>query len=214
LRLADERLALLNRAPYRHPWNPDKSRRWGGALPATYARYFILAWALTGEERYRTATRLCADFHLGCNPLGYVHTTGLGTCFPAAVQDLETRADEWFEPVPGLTPYGIIIYPYNTLHEVYHMTVPAEQKGGADREISFLPAPFDGPQPPIPEWRRIGPGSHLDPLCNEFTMQETLSPAVLMFGSLLEPGWKPDQALKNRRPRDCAELLETWFRLP
>lgn len=214
LRLADERLAMLNATPYRHPWNPNKSRRWGGALPATYARYFIFAHALTGDERYRTATRLCADFHLGCNPLGYSHTTGLGYCFPPAIQDMETRSDEWFEPVPGLTPYGIIIYPYSTLKDVYRMSVPSEVKGEPDREMSFLPPPFDKGEPPIPEWRRIGPQSSQDPLCNEFTMQETLSPAVLMFASLLDPGWMPDAALKNRIPRDRDELMQAWFRLP
>ncbi|HMP75758.1 MAG TPA: glycoside hydrolase family 9 protein [Kiritimatiellia bacterium] len=214
LRIADERLAFLYAAPYRHPWNPEKSRRWGGALSATWARYFIYAHALTGDERYRTAARLCADFHLGANPLGYSHTTGLGYSFPPAIQDAETRADEWFEPVPGLTPYGIIIYPYSTLNEVYRMTVPAETKGGPDRVVSFLPPPYDGTQPPIPEWRRIGPSSKLDPLCNEFTMQETLSPAVLMFGYLLDPGWMPDDALKQRRQRERAELRDAWFRLP
>ena len=214
LRIADERLAMLNQAPYRHPWNPNESRRWGGALPGTYARYFVLSHALTGEERYRTAARLCADFHLGANPLGYSHTTGLGYSFPPAIQDAETRNDAWVEPVPGLTPYGIIIYPYSTLKEVYRMSVPSVEKGGPETVISFLPPPFDQGEPPIPEWRRIGPHSNYDPLCNEFTMQETLSPAVLMFGALLEPGWAPDDALKVRRPRDRQELLEAWFRLP
>ena len=214
VRIADERLPMLEATPYKHPWNPNKSRRWGGALPATFARYFILAHALTGEERYRSAARLCADFHLGANPLGYSHTTGLGTSFPPAIQDAETRSDSWFEPVPGLTPYGIIIYPYSTLRDVYRMTVPPEQKGGAETTLSFLPAPFDQKEPPIPEWRRIGPHSGLDPLCNEFTMQETLSPALFLFGSLLEPGWQPDPSLKQRKPRDRKELAEAWFRLP
>lgn len=214
LRVADERLAFLNQAPYRHPWNPNKSRRWGGALPGTYARYFILAHALTDAARYLNAAHLCADFHLGANPIGYVHTTGLGHCFPPAIQDKETRADQWLEPVPGLTPYGIIIYPYSTLKEVYHMTIPAEQKGGADRDLCFLPPPYDQAEPPIPEWRRIGPHTSYDPLCNEFTMQETLGPAVLMMGALLEPGWRPDEALKTRTPRDAAHLVDAWFRLP
>ena len=214
IRIADERMAMLYATPYRHPWNPNKSRRWGGALPATWARYLVLAHALSGEERYRTAARLCADFHLGANPLGYSHTTGLGYSFPPAIQDAETRSDAWFEPVPGLTPYGIIVYPYSTMKEVYHMTIPPEQKGGEEKSISFLPPPFEQDNPPIPEWRRIGPHSNYDPLCNEFTMQETLSPAVLMFGALLEPGWTPDAALKNRQPREAEELLECWLRLP
>jgi hypothetical protein len=51
-------------------------------------------------------------------------------------------------------------------------------------------------------------------LNNEFTVQETLSPAVLMFAALLEPGWMPDEALKNRAPRTPEALAESWFRIP
>lgn len=214
IRFASEREEWLRQAPYRHPWNPAKSRRWGGALPATSARYFILAWKLTGEDHFRTDALLSADFHLGCNALGLSHTTGLGSAFPCAVQDAETRADGLFEPVPGLTPYGIISIPFTTFSQVYHMTIPPEKALKAATTVSFLPPPFDGEHPPIPLWRQIGPSSRSDPLNNEFTMQETLSPAVLLFGSLLAPGWLPDASLKGRKPREANEVVEAWFRLP
>ena len=79
---------------------------------------------------------------------------------------------------------------------------------------AFLPAPYDTANPPIPMWRRIGPHSRCDPLNNEFTMQETLSPAVVMFAALMEPGWMPGEELKSRKPRAQNDLMDTWFRIP
>ena len=214
LEQADARMAFMGSNPYRHPWNPGKSRRWGGALPATFAKFFVLADRLTGKPEYRTAVELCADFHLGTNPLGYSHTTGLGDQFPPSIQDAETRADGLFEPVPGLTPYGIISMPFSTLNEALRPTIEPQEKGGEKSVHAFLPAPYDTANPPIPMWRRIGPHSRMDPLNNEFTLQETLSPAVVMFAALMEPGWMPDEALKSRRPREQKDLMETWFRIP
>jgi endoglucanase len=214
LQQADDRLGFMGTNPYRHPWNPAKSRRWGGALPATSAKFFILADRLTGKPEYRTAVQLCADFHLGTNPLGYSHTTGLGYQFPASIQDVETRADGLFEPVSGLTPYGIISMPFSTVNEVLRPMIEPQEKGGDKTPHAFLPAPYDTANPPIPMWRRIGPHSRCDPLNNEFTMQETLSPAVVMFAALLEPGWMPGEELKSRKPRAQKDLMDTWFRIP
>jgi endoglucanase len=214
LEQADERLAFMSSNPYRHPWNPAKSRRWGGALPATFAKFFIMANRLTDKPEYLTAVQLCADFHLGTNPLGYSHTTGLGYQFPAAVQDVETRADGLFEPVPGLTPYGIISLPFSTFKDVLRPTIEPKEKGGKATDHAFLPPPYDGAEPPIPLWRKISPHSSYDPLNNEFTVQETLSPAVVMFAALMEPGWMPGAVLKDRKPRNAQDLMETWFRVP
>lgn len=214
IRLADERANFVDSNPYRHPWNPAKSRRWGNALPATTARYLVLAYQLTKNPRYRSAMELSADFHLGCNPLGLSHTTGLGYRFPSAVQDAETRADGLFEPVPGLTPYGIISMPHSAVEEVFRIKCANPRTKESAHTVSFLPDGFSGEDPPVPLWRRISPNSRSDPLNNEFTLQETLSPAVLLFAALLEPGWMPDEALKCRTPRSASQLSEMWFRTP
>jgi endoglucanase len=214
IKIADERLQMIETNPYRHPWNAAKSRRWSAALPATYARYLIMAERLTGNAKYRKGVELCADFHLGCNPLGMSHTTGLGYRFPIGVQDVETRSDDNFEPVPGLTPYGIISVPFSTVNEVMNMTVKDPRSQEPEKTISFLPEGFTPTDPEVPLWRRISPHSKYDPLNNEFTLQETLSPAVLMFASLLQPGWMPSEDLKKRGPRNAAELTESWFRIP
>jgi endoglucanase len=214
LEQADGRLAFMSSNPYRHPWNPAKGRRWGGALPATFGKFFVAAYQLTGKPEYLSAVQLCADFHLGTNPIGYSHTTGLGYQFPASIQDAETRTDGIFEPVPGLTPYGIISIPYGTVKDVLRPTIEPKEKGGKATVHTFLPPPYDVEQIPIPLWRRISPHSSQDPLNNEFTVQETLSPAVVMFAALMEPGWMPSEDLKNRKPREPKDLMDTWFRVP
>ncbi|MEI8139610.1 MAG: glycoside hydrolase family 9 protein [bacterium] len=207
---ADEAVREQEATPYRHPWNPQKSRRWGAALSATQARYCILAWKLTGKERYRTAALHSADFHLGCNALGLSQTTGLGSYSIGMVQDAESRADGLLEPVPGITPYGIVSVPAGERNHVYSMTVGTSQASHPDY---FLPPPFDVPKPPIPLWRQYGPNGWHDPLNNEFTLQETLSPLVLLFGSLLGPGWQPSEELKNRVPKSRSEM-NGYFWLP
>ena len=214
IKIADERLQMMQETPYRHPWNAAKSRRWAAALPASYARYFIMANRLTGDPKYIKGVQLCADFHLGCNPLGISNTTGLGYQFPIAIQDAETRADGIFEPVPGLTSYGIISIPFSTVNEVMTMTVKDPRSSEPERKVSFLPKSFTPDDPELPLWRRISPHSKFDPLNNEFTLHETLSPALLMFASLLEPGWMPSETLKNREPRDANALKTSWFRMP
>lgn len=196
--LANERLALMKDKPYRHSWKQAQSRRWGMALPATWARYFILADRLADDPRYRDAALLSADYHLGCNALGLSHTTGLGEAYVCAVQDAETRADNILEPVPGLTPYGVVSVPRHVESEVYSLI---ELPGVQNAEKG------------IPLWRQLGPHDRLDPLNNEFTVHETLSPSVVMFGAYLEPGWMPTKALAGRQPKSREELAG-WYRLP
>lgn len=207
---ADEAIRLQEEAPYRHPWNPEKKRRWGAALSATQARYCILAWKLTGHERYRAAALLCADFHLGCNALGLVQTTGLGAAYVGMVQDAESRADGILDPVPGITPYGVISVPMGAREHVYSMTVgsPAGRK-----QVYFLPPPFDVLNPQIPLWRQYGPNGGHDPLNNEFTVQETMSPLVVLFGALLGPHWQPSDEIKRREPKS-REAQGGYFWLP
>ena len=58
----------------------------------------------------------------------------------------------------------------------------------------------------VPLWRSIGPHGYRDPLCNEFTVQETIGPVALMLGAFLDKGWMPSDPLKNRQPRQRNEM--------
>lgn len=209
---ADAALADIERTPYRHPWTPLQSRRWGGALAATRGRYLVMAWKLTGETKYRDAALLCADFQLGCNPLGLVQTTGIGSAYLCAVQDAETRSDPWQDPVPGLTPYGPISVPPSLVEQVYSLK-PSAKTGSDSAPVWVLPPPFNSPQPPIPLWRQYAPSETHDPLNNEFTVNETLGPVTLLFGALLGPDWRPPEDLRRRMPTP-RESLNGYFWVP
>ncbi len=200
--LADEAVENTERTPYRHPWHEKKSRRWGWALSPTYAKYLILAYKLTGEEKYRATALLNIDFHLGCNALGMVQTTGIGKRYSPTIQDIETRSDDILDPVPGLTPYGIIRTPVSMWQYVYTMQIADIIDRSQSRTVSFLPETIDlsNRKNVVPLWRQIGPHDRFDPLCNEFTVMETIGPVAFTLGAFLPPGWLPNQELKQKKP--------------
>ncbi len=202
LALADEAVANTDHAPYRHAWREKKSRRWGWALAPSYAKHLILAHRLTGEEKYRAAALLNLDFHLGCNALGMSQTTGVGRRYPPSVQDIETRSDNILDPVPGLTPYGVIRTPVSLWEFVYTMPIGEVADERQRRTVSFLPAGIDlaNREKIVPLWRQIGPHDRFDPLCNEFTVMETTGPVAFTIGAFLAPGWMPPDELRRRQP--------------
>jgi hypothetical protein len=48
----------------------------------------------------------------------------------------------------------------------------------------------------------------------EFTVWETISPAVATTGLLMEPGWMPSAALKARQPLDEEAYRQQLWALP
>ncbi len=208
LTIADEAIANTVRTPYRHAWREKKSRKWGGALAPTYARYLILAYFLSGDPKYKASALTNIDFHLGCNPLGMSQTTGIGKSYVCSVQDQESRRDGIADPVPGITTYGIITIPYGTMKNVYQMEIPGIDDEKKVEILNLLPAGTNGSdgKPQIPLWRQIGPHGYHNPECNEFTVQETIGPTALMLGAFLGKDWTPSQDLKKRVPRSIKEL--------
>lgn len=200
LELAAEPLGTTATEPYRHAWR-TRSRRWGWALAPYWARYLVLAHALTGEERYREAALLNIDFHLGCNPLGMVQTTGIGHVYTPTIQDAETRRDGIVDPVPGLTSYGVVDIPNTFINEGYNINVPDIETGNTLYTVCLLPESMNPEHPNIPHWRRIAPSGWVDPICNEFTVPQTTGPVALVLGAFLGNGWIPDDSLKQRIPK-------------
>jgi hypothetical protein len=131
----------------------------------------------------------------------------------AKQRDAESRADGILDPVPGITTYGLVSVPWSVRNEVFSMEIPDPAQAGRRQRVWFVPPPFDRQDPPIPLWRQIGPGGHSDPLNNEFTMQETLSPTALLFGALLGTDWRPPQSLLQREPTP-RERLGDWLYPP
>ena len=82
--------------------------------------------------------------------------------------------------------------------------------------MKFLPPevrPTPGGDPAIPLWRQLGPSGRSDPLCNEFTVHETMAPVAFLFATFLSPGWMPDPELLNRQPR-LRRDLDGFFWIP
>ncbi|HBC86395.1 MAG TPA: hypothetical protein DCZ94_05515 [Lentisphaeria bacterium] len=213
LAFADQELEPQKKSPYRNFWHDGKSRAWGSGVPSTWAKYAILAYFLSKDEKYKSSALMNLDFQMGCNPLGMVQTTGIGKVFPCEIQDMESRADGIDEPVPGITTYGIVDIPYFVRLNVYSMEIFSVEKEKESRRIYFLPEGFKVDKPEIPMWRQLGPHSSLNPECNEFTVHETMGQTVLMLGAFLGEGWMPDKSLKERKPRKYDEL-EGYFWLP
>ena len=211
--MADEQIEFQKSVPYRNFWRDGKPRTWGGGVPATWAKYTILAYFLTKDEKYKNSALNNLDFQMGCNPLGMVQTTGIGEVFPCDIQDMESRADKIDEPVPGITTYGIVGVPYGVRTNVYSMDVGAVQNEKESHKIFFLSEGLKTDKPEVPLWRQLGPHSSINPECNEFTVHETMGQTVLMLGAFLGEGWMPDKSLKERKPKTYGQL-EGFFWLP
>ncbi|HCE44122.1 MAG TPA: hypothetical protein DET40_11285 [Lentisphaeria bacterium] len=210
---ADQELEPQKNSPYRNFWFDGKSRSWGSGVPSTWAKYAILAYFLTKDDKYKNSALLNLDFQMGCNPLGMVQTTGIGQVFPCEIQDMESRSDGIDEPVPGITTYGIVDVPYGVRGNVYSMEIFSVDNDKESHKLYFLPEGFKVDKPEIPMWRQLGPHSSINPECNEFTIHETMGQTVLMLGAFLGEGWTPDKALKERKPKKYGEL-EGFFWLP
>lgn len=215
LELADEAIENSEHAPYRHAWRERRSRRWGSAVSPNFARYLVLAYKLTGEEQYRTMALLNIDFHLGCNALGMVQTTGIGQRAAPTIQNIETRSDGILESVPGLTPYGVIRTPPSMWDYVYTMRIGTVEDERDRRTVRFIPEEIDlsDLEKVVPLWRQIGPHDRFDPLCNEFTMQETIGPVAFTLGAFLGTGWMPDETLLNRQPAERPDF-DSFYWIP
>jgi len=74
-----------------------------------YGDFFIHAWRLTGEEKYRDAAVRLVDWALGANPAGWCFTTGLGSRPPYNPLHLDSyfHLSSGLGPAPGLVIYGV-----------------------------------------------------------------------------------------------------------
>jgi len=234
LKYADERLEWLNNNyPYRIPWYPPEHHyvghmSWGKFHPFNNAKFFMLANALTGEPKYRTAAYLCNDFHNGANPFGTTMTSGLGHRYPVKFLDLPSYTDGIPEYVPGITPYrntfGIARSDVLMAHGLFYRARP--ERGFAPEPVMLLPKAIVG-SPPYdvdtfakqlgkawPIWRRYANVEAFTVPVSEYTISETIAPAAALTGWLMEPGWMPSEALKHRKPAGDIRELEGFAPLP
>lgn len=88
-------------------WDMQENLSWGQSVMTNHNRILECAYRNTGLAKYRTAMLLNMDFMLGCNPMGMSWTTGVGYVYPVCILHEPTRWTRNYDPVPGITPYGI-----------------------------------------------------------------------------------------------------------
>lgn len=207
--------------PYRPNWHPSNDWRyrlmgWGNALPLNRALTLAAAARCTDVlldvKKFHDAALLGVNFHNGANPLGLALTSGMGYRYPSRFLDLPSLADSIPEYLPGITPFFYIgaVEREDFLigHGLYYPNDP--RNGYPPVSISLLPNALLGGNPPAglpfeshkdilttswPYWRRWSPLQSFAVTSNEFTVWETIAPAVAATGLLLQP-----PALLHKQP--------------
>ena len=198
LRDAEKMIADQENAyPYRILWHASDAgwvhaMAWGNYHPLRRAMTLIAAHKLTGKQIYLDGAYLANDFHNGANPLGRSMTSGLGKVFPAVFLDLISYADKAGEFVPGITPYGNTFgLDRNAVRSVY----------GENAGI-------------LPIFRRYVNLEFLSVPSSEYSVWETIAPAAVVTGYLIEKAALPSTELKNRKPAGDFRLLPGYRALP
>ena len=191
--LADQESAY----PYRTLWHAADagwvhSMAWGNYHPLRRAMTLIAAHKISGEQKYLDGAYLANDFHNGANPLGRSMTSGLGKIYPVVFLDLVSYADDFDEFVPGITPYG------NTF--------------GMDRNAVKMVYGENADRLPI--FRRYVNLEFLSVPSSEYSVWETIAPAAVTSGYLIEKPALPSEELKNRKPAGDFRKLPGYKALP
>lgn len=201
---ADRLAALQAESPYRCAWprKLDNRLAWGASTMFNYNRVLSIAWRLTGAARYRDAMLANADFMLGANPMGMSWTTGLGMVYPIDFQHANSENDGLWDPVPGITVYGITGGP---IFHRFRETV--WQSPSPDGPVQFA----SPEQQDVPLWRRWMVHPHVNTAQCEFTVWETMAATIYTMAQQLPGEWRPSEALRQRRPRRDDELYGRWY---
>lgn len=217
-----------NNYPYRTIWYaPDEAwvhtMSWGTYHPLRRAEMLIAAHALTGDRKYLTGAYLANDFHNGANALGMTLTSGLGKVYPVRFLDLVSYGDGIAEFVPGITPYintyGISSEDAGIAHGLFY---PARfDQGFARVNESLVPVvglDFDSHTIALrkawPIWRRWANLEMYNVPASEYTVWETIAPAAVTTGYLLNEALQPEKEWLDRRPASDIRELKGYFRLP
>ena len=231
---AEERLKWLsNNYPYRVPWYPSNhayvtNMGWGVFHPLRVATFFMLAYEFTDSRMYRDAVYLCADWHNGANPRGQTMTSGLGKNYPVKFLDLISYADRIAEYVLGITPYqytfGIPREDMKLAHALYYD--PRADRKFEPKPVLLLPESYLGTnqmslnefvtklRASWPVWRRFGNVEQYTVAASEYTVNETMAPALAAMGWLLNEPWMPSDEIKNRKPAEDISQLKGYTPLP
>lgn len=193
------------------PW----STAWGKSAGTPDARILAMAYGLDRDAKYRDAIALACDWVQGCNPLGLSWTSGIGSNYPWCFFSGESEEDGIVDPVPGMTVYGVTggisigarcngfnLLSFDSKAKTWTVKKRLQPDNVAVRTEDLCPH--------LPYWRAWVMDYHDDPGMQEYTVNETISPCVLAYAALLEPGWMPGPTLKAMKPRDPRFIIGLW----
>lgn len=195
---ADKLLSSLHTAyPYRTLWYKPTdpwvhSMSWGVYHPLRKAMMLIAAHKITNKPKYLDAIYLANDFHNGANALSRSMTSNLGVTYPVVFLDLISYSDNIAEFVPGITPYG------NTFG-LNRNVIKLVYKENADR---------------LPIFRRYVNLEFLSVPSSEYTIWETIAPAIVTTGYLIETPAIPNLEQRNKKPASNIVNLPGYYALP
>lgn len=234
LRQANERVKELDENyPYRIPWYGPGDWRvshmsWGTYHPLRRALVLLAAHAMTGDQRFLDAAYLCNDFHNGANPNGVTMTSGLGRSYPVRFLELTSYADGIPEFVPGITPYrntyGVAWNDAKLAHGLYFK--PRADLGFAGISQTLVPHSLSGGKALSEEetrtiigknwpiWRRWANLEGYSVPASEYTVWETMAPAAVATGLLLDRPYAPTPEQLNRVSVDNIRTLPGYAPLP
>jgi len=196
---------------------------WGTFHPLNRARGLVMAHALTDDRKYLDGAYIANDFHNGANPSGSSMTSGLGRVYPVRFLDLNSYANGFAEPVPGITPYrntyGIPRAAIKLAYGLFYKAKPKQDFPG----ISISLMPEEGLNEKdclkevgkmLPIWRRWGNVECITVAASEYTVWETISPAAAVTGYLLTRALPPKPEWIARRPAADIRELPGYAPLP
>ncbi len=157
----------------------------------------IMAYEVSGEQKYLECVQHTADYFLGGNPLNMVWVTGLGERNPDQILHLDSRYDTIPQMIPGVIPYG----PHRGDDDGYVSVADVDWT----RERVY---PFHSEWPGHEMWFE----NQYCPITNEYTVHQNLSPGSAVYGYLMnaaDPGYqanrKPEVAIAS--PADNEEIM-------
>ena len=155
-------------------------------------------------------------------------TSGLGENYPVKFLDLISYADGIAEYVLGITPYqntfGIPWEDVKLVHGLYYE--PRADRKFDPKPVLLLSESYLGTNQMSlnefsqklriswPVWRRFGNVEQYTVAASEYTVSETIGPAMAAMGWLLNEPWMPSEEIKNRKPVQDISQLKGYMPLP
>lgn len=164
-----ENLLALDRRSFRFAgnfWMPMLV----GQATTPWVIHSIMAYEISGEQRFINAVQTTCDYFLGGNPLNMVWVSGIGERNPSELLHLDSWYDGKDQMVPGIVPYG----PHRGDGNGWNG--PWDADYARDRAV----------WPPVSSW----PGHELYfenrycPITNEYTVHQNIGPAAAVYGYL------------------------------